>query len=57
MAVIQVGESDIYTVLVKMSTRGKVNLTVDGKCVYIQTTTTVDGKFKRMYIVCLLGTF
>jgi hypothetical protein len=29
MAVIEVGESDIYTVFVKMSTGGKVNLTVD----------------------------
>ena len=51
MAVIQVGESDIYTVFVKMSTGGKVNLTVDGKCVYVQMTTTVDGKSKCMYIV------
>ena len=37
MAVIEVGESDIYTVFVKMSTKGKVNLTVDGKCVCVQT--------------------
>ena len=37
MAVIEVGESDIYTVFVKMSTGGKVNLTVDGKCVYVCT--------------------